>query len=70
MRGISWLAEKTDQLLKKDSAPWSLNSEDSNIKCSFKVRGISLLNKRELFKDYEESECVYKSPPASGEKVW
>jgi hypothetical protein len=23
MRGISWLAEKTGQLLKKDSAPWS-----------------------------------------------
>jgi hypothetical protein len=23
MRGISWLAAKTGQLLKKDSAPWS-----------------------------------------------
>jgi hypothetical protein len=23
MRGISWLAVKTGQLLKKDSAPWS-----------------------------------------------
>jgi hypothetical protein len=22
MRGISWLAAKTDQLLKKDFAPW------------------------------------------------
>jgi hypothetical protein len=23
MRGISWLSAKTDQLLKKDFAPWS-----------------------------------------------
>jgi hypothetical protein len=23
MRGISWLAAKTGQILKKDSAPWS-----------------------------------------------
>jgi hypothetical protein len=23
MRGISWLAAKTGQLLKKDSTPWS-----------------------------------------------
>jgi hypothetical protein len=23
MRGISWLAAKTGQLLKKDAAPWS-----------------------------------------------
>jgi hypothetical protein len=23
MRGISWLAAKTGQLLKRDSAPWS-----------------------------------------------
>jgi hypothetical protein len=30
MRGISWLAAKTGQLLKKDSAPWS--------KCFFVIR--------------------------------
>jgi hypothetical protein len=23
LRGVSWLAAKTGQLLKKDSAPWS-----------------------------------------------
>jgi hypothetical protein len=27
MRGISWLAAKTGQLLKKDSAPWSKYSK-------------------------------------------
>jgi uncharacterized membrane protein SirB2 len=30
MRGISWLAVKTGQLLKRDSAPWSV----SNLLCA------------------------------------
>jgi hypothetical protein len=36
MRGISWLAAKTGQLLKKDSAPWS--------EVSFLHLGMSILS--------------------------
>jgi hypothetical protein len=32
MRGISWLAAKTGQLLKRDSAPWSNNNNNNNTK--------------------------------------
>jgi hypothetical protein len=37
MRGISWLAAKTGQLLKKDSAPWSM--EFKNVTWEFFLEG-------------------------------
>jgi hypothetical protein len=30
MRGISWIAAKTGQLLKKDLAPWSMEGEEDS----------------------------------------
>jgi hypothetical protein len=52
MRGISWLAAKTGQLFKKDSAPWSkyiYSTVRSESRCAI-VQGVSS----------DVHECLYR----------